>query len=1114
VEVGELITYTFTVTNTGNIDVTGVTVDDTTLGVVGLPISPSVLTSGSTGTVTFDYALTQSDIDAGAVYNTAIANGTTSAGPVSDDSEDPTPIDTDDPAYDATCPDCTVTPLTNPQMELYKIASVNSGTDGIVNEGDVITYTFTVENTGNVTIEGITVSDIMLGVSNLAIVSGTLDPTESGTVEVQYAITASDIVTGRIENTATANGLDPYGDAVTDISDDPTDGDTTDANGDGEADGPTVTLLGSQMINLTKDGVYTDNDSDGVVEVGELITYTFTVTNTGNIDVTGVTVDDTTLGVVGLPISPSVLTSGSTGTVTFDYALTQSDIDAGAVYNTAIANGSTSAGPVSDDSEDPTPIDTDDPAYDATCPDCTVTPLTNPQMELHKTASVNPGTDGIVNEGDIITYTFTVENTGNVTIEGITVSDIMLGVSNLAIVSGTLDPTESGMVEVQYAITASDIVTGRIENTATANGLDPYGDAVTDISDDPTDGDTTDANGDGEADGPTVTLLGSQMINLTKDGVYTDTDSDGVVEVGELITYTFTVTNTGNIDVTGVTVDDTTLGVVGLPISPSVLTSGSTGTVTFDYALTQSDIDAGAVYNTAIANGSTSAGPVSDDSEDPTPIDTDDPAYDATCPDCTVTPLTNPQMELYKTASMDIGSDGVVKPGDIITYTFTVKNTGNVVIDGITITDTMLGVVNTSIVSPLLIPGQVGNYTFDYRITAADIIAGSIVNTATVNGIDIYGNSVTDVSDDPNDEDATDANGDGESDGPTVTILPMPMADIVTVKDDGQTVYIPGTDLIYTITVTNNGPSDADNVVVSDPLPSGITEVVWVGDNGTSGTGDLVDTMGTLENGATVIYTVTLSVPFEFTGDLTNVVSVTSDTMDPDPGCPDCTDTNILQGTADIGVTKEASVTSAIVDDVVTFTITTQNFGPQTATNIVIEEILPSGYEYISHVSTSGLYDESTGLWSIDALAFNGIELLEVTVKVLNATDYTNVATLIGVDQVDLNDSNDSDEVTIGVVLSSACIEIYSTFTPHNEDGINDFFTIDCIENYPDNTLKIYNRWGYLVYSANGYNNTWDGISNGPRTINEEDKVPVGTYYYVLDLGQGDEPSIGWLYVN
>lgn len=471
-------------------------------------------------------------------------------------------------------------------------------------------------------------------------------------------------------------------------------------------------------------------------------------------------------------------------------------------------------------------------------------------------------------------------------------------------------------------------------------------------------------------------------------------------------------------------------------------------------------------------------------------------------------------MELYKTASMDIGSDGVVKPGDIITYTFTVKNTGNVVIDGITITDTMLGVVNTSIVSPLLIPGQVGNYTFDYRITAADIIAGSIVNTATVNGIDIYGNSVTDVSDDPNDEDATDANGDGESDGPTVTILPMPMADIVTVKDDGQTVYIPGTDLIYTITVTNNGPSDADNVVVSDPLPSGITEVVWVGDNGTSGTGDLVDTMGTLENGATVIYTVTLSVPFEFTGDLTNVVSVTSDTMDPDPGCPDCTDTNILQGTADIGVTKEASVTSAIVDDVVTFTITTQNFGPQTATNIVIEEILPSGYEYISHVSTSGVYDESTGLWLIDALAFNGIELLEVTVKVLNATDYTNVATLIGVDQVDLNDSNDSDEVTIGVVLSSACIEIYSTFTPHNEDGINDFFTIDCIENYPDNTLKIYNRWGYLVYSANGYNNTWDGISNGPRTINEEDKVPVGTYYYVLDLGQGDEPSIGWLYVN
>uniref|UniRef100_UPI0024958F38 DUF7507 domain-containing protein n=1 Tax=Algibacter lectus TaxID=221126 RepID=UPI0024958F38 len=744
----------------------------------------------------------------------------------------------------------------------------------------------------------------------------------------------------------------------------------------------------------------------------------------------------------------------------------------------------------------------------------TVNPNVYPMIELLKTAVVDKGTDGRVNEGDIITYTFTVENTGDVTVSNITVSDVMLGVSNLAIISGTLDPTETGTIEFDYAITAADILAGRIENTATANGTDPYGDSVSDISDDPNDTNTTDIEGDGEADGPTVTLLRSPYLELTKDGVYADADGDNVVEVGEIITYTFTVRNTGNIDVTGLTVDDAKLGVTGLSVSPADLTPGSTGTVTYEYALTQADLDAGVVYNVATANGTTSEGPVSDESEDPTPVGPSHPAYDPTCPDCTVTPLTSPQIELRKTATIDIGRDGVVEEGDTITYTFTVVNTGNAVIEGITVTDTMLGIIDAPIVSPLLFPGQVGVYTFDYKITDADIAAGRIENTATANGIDPYGNPVADISDDPNDTDITDVEGDGEPDGPTVTVLPIPMADIVTVKDDGEATYIAGTDVVYTITVTNNGPSDAANVIVSDPLPVGVIDATWVGDNGTSGTGALTDTIDLFLDGDSITYTVTLSVPFEFTGDLINVVTVTSDTMDPNPTCADCIDVNTLEPASNIGVTKEASVESALVNDEVTFTITAQNFGPQNGTNIVIEDVLPSGYEYISHLTTSGVYDEASGLWSIDALEYNGVELLEITVKVLNATDYTNVATVLSVDQVDLYDANDSDEVTLGVVLSTTCIEVYSTFTPHNVDGINDYFTIDCIENYPKNILKIYNRWGYEVYTASGYNNTWDGVSNGPRTVNEEDKVPVGTYYYVLDLGQGDEPRIGWLYIN
>ena len=63
-----------------------------------------------------------------------------------------------------------------------------------------------------------------------------------------------------------------------------------------------------------------------------------------------------------------------------------------------------------------------------------------------------------------------------------------------------------------------------------------------------------------------------------------------------------------------------------------------------------------------------------------------------------------------------------------------------------------------------------------------------------------------------------------------------------------------------------------------------------------------------------------------------------------------------------------------------------------------------------------------------------------------------------------------------------------------NEDGANETFFIDRIWFYPENTLTIYNRWGSVIYVAHGYNNDWDGSSNGSP-------MPVGTYYYILNLG-------------
>jgi gliding motility-associated-like protein len=96
-----------------------------------------------------------------------------------------------------------------------------------------------------------------------------------------------------------------------------------------------------------------------------------------------------------------------------------------------------------------------------------------------------------------------------------------------------------------------------------------------------------------------------------------------------------------------------------------------------------------------------------------------------------------------------------------------------------------------------------------------------------------------------------------------------------------------------------------------------------------------------------------------------------------------------------------------------------------------------------------------------------------------------------------------------------SCLTIYNEFSP-NQDGNNDTFVISCIgeEKYKNNRLEIFNRWGNLVYSKNRYDNSWDGTSNGRLNVQVDDKLPSGTYYYVLDLGDGSKPKVGWIYIN
>lgn len=90
-------------------------------------------------------------------------------------------------------------------------------------------------------------------------------------------------------------------------------------------------------------------------------------------------------------------------------------------------------------------------------------------------------------------------------------------------------------------------------------------------------------------------------------------------------------------------------------------------------------------------------------------------------------------------------------------------------------------------------------------------------------------------------------------------------------------------------------------------------------------------------------------------------------------------------------------------------------------------------------------------------------------------------------------------------------IEIPDAFSP-NGDLINDFWEVPNLQSYPNNTVKIFNRWGALVHEASPYLNDWDGRSDHPSSIGED--LPVSTYYYILDLGDGTEPFTGYIYLK
>jgi uncharacterized repeat protein (TIGR01451 family) len=778
--VGDTVTFGFAITNTGPTTLRNVIITDPLPGLVlsgsPIPVLPAAATDDTTFTAT--YQLTAADLDAGTLANTATATGQYAA---------------DGGGGFLTVADVssTLSSLSNePSIALIKTADASAlSSPPIV--GDVISYAFTVTNTGNVTLIDIALADTLpgLSISGGPIASLGAGAADGTTFTATYAITQADIDAGRVENSATVTGTftDPVTgpEPVTDVSGTDTTNDT-----------PTVVPLAQDpAISLVKTADLSAVGSPAAV--GDVISYAFTVSNTGNVTLTGITLADSLpgLAISGGPI-PTLGPGESDGaTFTATYALTQADLDAGQVVNSATATGT-----YTDPSGTPGTVD-DLSGSNQANDDPTVAPIAQgPGIALSKAVDASAvQTPGQV--GDPLTYTFAVTNTGNVTLTDVTLTDLLPGIAISGGPIGLLLPgaTDSVTFTASYALTQADLDAARVVNQATATGTytTPGGPGtVSDLSGTTLTDDT-----------PTEVVLDpSPEIRLVKT-VGTASLPDPA-QVGDELSYAFTVTNTGNVTLADVTISDSLPGIVisGGPIPSLAPGASDSSTFTARYALTQADLDAGLVVNSALVTGTyTDVGGGTGTATDTSGTDTgNDTPTEIAIP-------ARPAIAVVKTADIS-GMSSPTQLGDPIVYNFAVTNTGNVTLTNVTLTDPLPGLTLTGGPIPVLAPGATDPTTLvgQYSVVAADFDAERVVNQATVTGNPPTGPPVSDLS------------------GATVTdddrtVVPLTFQPNVTATKTASTDrVIIGDTLSYTLAFTSNAPGTLRNVTVIDVLPVGL----------------------------------------------------------------------------------------------------------------------------------------------------------------------------------------------------------------------------------------------------------------------------------------------------
>jgi|GEM_PF-483364 len=1051
------VVFTVTVTNQGPLDATGVLVTDTAVLATNLPAGVTFVSAVGSGSTSFDSISgnwTVGNLNVGASETLTI---TLTVGASAADglilTNTATLSDLNEIDSDQTNNSQSAAVTVNRSVDLAVLKTDN--VDPVVPGSGVgnLVYTVSVTNNGPSDASGVTISDTDILAANLpagvTFVSaagsnsstfdsssgvwtiGAIPAGESRSLTITLTVGAG--VASGVVMTNTASVA-----TVTEVDADPSNNSESETTSALRQVDIAVTKLSSAVTVIAGSGT------------GNLV-YTITATNNGPSDATGLVVTDNVVATASLPPGVTLvsavgtggssfnsgtgqwtignLPSGESRTLTVTLTVGASAADTLVLNNTAsvLLVNETDIVPANNSASTTTNVDR------------------NVDIEVTKDSSANTVIAGSGN-GNLV-YTVTAQNTGPSNASGLVISDAPVSAANLpagvTLVSAvgsngsTFNPTtglwtignlavgETRTLTITLTVGASAADSLVINNTATVSVVNE-----------------TDTEPDNDSDSVTTEVDRSVDIAVTKAAnVATVVAGSGI---GNLA-YTVTSTNTGPSNASGVVVTDTAILPANLPAGVSLVSVVGSGTSTFNTTTglwTIGDLAVGesrSLTVTLTVSPSAVAGLQLQNTA--TLNDVNEPDSNITNNSQTVTTLVNRQVDLVvnKTAFPNpvIAGSGT---GNLV-YTITTLNAGSSDASGVTVTDNLIQPGNLPAGVTFVSASSSNGSTFNAGTgvwTIGTLPSGSIrtltitltVGAGVQSGV-IINNSAAVSS--VNEPDTTPGNNTS-----SISTRVDRNVDIAIQKTQSPSVVIAGSgvgNLVYTVMATNNGPSNASGVQVSDldviaaNLPTGVSLVSAAGSNGTtfnSSTG--IWTIGNLDSGAsqTLTLTLTVSANAAHASLLDNTASLSA-VNEPDVVPINNNQTVVTQITrrTDIAVTKTQNVATVIAGSGagnLTYTVTAQNNGPSVASGVILRDLavsaphLPAGITVVSATGSGGTsFNTSTGLWTIGDLGVGESRTLTIVLTVGSSTAesvvLSNTASLYAINEPDTNRANNSQTV-------------------------------------------------------------------------------------------------------